>query len=79
MKELKRKAEEGDAEACYRLGLSYNRRNYDSMIEWLHKSAKGGYLPAMVELTKLYTAKRSLLDRLDEEQFEELNDLPAFS
>lgn len=78
MKELKRKAEEGDPVACYTVGLSYDRRNYDNMIHWLHKSAKGGYLPAMVELTELYTAKRSLLNRLDEEQFEELNDFACF-
>ena len=74
LKELKLKAEEGDPIACYELGLSYKGKNYSNMLKWLHASAKNGYRPALVELAELYTSKRSLIERLDEEAYAELND-----
>ena len=74
-KELKQKAEAGDPIACYELGLSYSGKNHDNMLKWLHESAKKGYRPAIVELAELYTSKRSLIDRLDDKNFSELNDI----
>ena len=74
LKELKQKAETGDSVACYELGLSYKGKNYSNMIKWLHESARNGYRPAIVELAELYTSKRSLIERLDEEACADLND-----
>ena len=73
-KELKQKAEEGDSIACYELGLTYKGKNYSNMQKWLHASAKNGHRPAIVELAELYTSKRSLIERLDEEACADLND-----
>jgi hypothetical protein len=73
-KELKQKAEAGDAIACYELGLTYKGKNYNNMLKWLHESAKKGHRPAIVELAELYTSKRSLIERLDEEACADLND-----
>ena len=73
-KELKQKAEAGDAIACYELGLTYKGKNYNNMLKWLHESAKKGHRPAIVELAELYTSKRSLIERLDEEAYADLND-----
>ena len=44
------------------------------MLKWLHESAKKGHRPAIVELAELYTSKRSLIERLDEEAYADLND-----
>ena len=74
LKELKQKAETGDSVACYELGLSYKGKNYSNMLKWLHASAKNGHRPAIVELAELYTSKRSLIERLDEEACTDLND-----
>ena len=74
LKELKQKAETGDSVACYELGLSYKGKNYSNMLKWLHASAKNGHRPAIVELAELYTSKRSLIERLDEEACADLND-----
>lgn len=74
LKELKQKAEEGDSIACYELGLSYKGKNYSNMLKWLHESARKGHQPALVELAELYTSKRSLIERLDEEACADLND-----
>jgi hypothetical protein len=75
LKELKIKAEGGDPIACYELGLAYKGKNYSSMLTWLHASAIQGHRPAIVELAALYTSKRSLIDRIDEEACAELNDI----
>lgn len=74
LKELKQKAETGDSIACYELGLTYKGKNYSNMLKWLHASAKNGHRPAIVELAELYTSKRSLIERLDEEACADLND-----
>lgn len=74
LKELKQKAGTGDSIACYELGLSYKGKNYSNMRKWLHASAKNGHRPAIVELAELYTSKRSLIERLDEEACADLND-----
>jgi hypothetical protein len=44
------------------------------MLKWLHESARKGHRPAIVELAELYTSKRSLIERLDEEACADLND-----
>ena len=74
LKELKQKAEAGDPIACYELGLTYKGKNYNTMLKWLHESARKGHRPAIVELAELYTSKRSLIERLDEEACADLND-----
>ena len=40
LKELKQKAEAGDPIACYELGLTYKGKNYNTMLKWLHESAR---------------------------------------
>ena len=74
LKELKQKAGTGDSIACYELGLTHKGKNYSNMLKWLHASAKNGHRPAIVELAELYTSKRSLIERLDEEACADLND-----
>ena len=59
IEELKQKAEEGDADAQYLLGVCYIRgnnvkRNPNEAVKWFYKSAEQGYIKAQHYLNYCY-------------------------
>lgn len=62
-------------EANYEFALTFEGKNYNNMLYYLFKSAEGGYLPAIAKLAELYKSKPLLINRLDEEQSANLNNI----
>ena len=69
--EIKSKAEKGDAESQYVLGLMYffgvgvSRDEGDAgeTVKWIRKAAEQGYAPAQIKLASMYMFSKELLPR----------------
>lgn len=62
---LQRAAEQDSTMAQLNLALAYKRGrvtgqpDYNNFLDWAHKAAKGGYIPAMIELGNFYRSGES--------------------
>ena len=69
--DVKQKAELGDKEAQYTLGVLYERqKNFSEALEWYMKSAMQNYAVAQNEVGNLYTEGRAGIDKDFNKAFE---------